>query len=259
MEESGPILILFKCSKAKDASRGVFDAPGLWKDCPKTHEKIIRSRAAFIGHAKDKSPSISLGTEMIQASALRLYTGKFYEMLKKQGVLSNIEDQIATGALRCGIVSGGFGLLDASEPVGEYEAPMQKAATLWREKDVDLNDVMASLLLELKPRRVIGFLGQVQHYWGFLKRGVHLATQRGLSTSAVNFYVPNLPQGFQAIEPEGNALGECCARMLAEGKWAIDEKMQSQISFMEWCQTKWKWVTQGLKEGPAAQESISGT
>jgi hypothetical protein len=63
-------------------------------------------------------------------TALSRYSGQPYAT---RGVVDGILDAMSRG-LHVVIVSGGYGLLRAEEPIQDYEAPMQRTITVWRRR-----------------------------------------------------------------------------------------------------------------------------
>ena len=63
-------------------------------------------------------------------AALARYSGQPYET---QGVVDGLLDAMAHG-LHVLIVSGGYGVLRAEEPIRDYEAPIQRTLSVWRSR-----------------------------------------------------------------------------------------------------------------------------
>lgn len=57
--------------------------------------------------------------------AIYLYDGHFYKELKKSGI-ENVLNNIEKGLLRIFIISAGYGVVDACEPIQKYDATMDK-------------------------------------------------------------------------------------------------------------------------------------
>lgn len=124
-------------------------------------------------------------------SALYLYRGAFYRQLK----LGEISKQIQAGKLRLFIVSAGYGLVDAFEPIGGYDGKLQgKIARFWKANN--LEEVISDMLLSLKPSHVYGFFAGSEvwarpgaKYRYFFVEGLKRALENGLDmTLAGCFY-----------------------------------------------------------------------
>jgi hypothetical protein len=81
--------------------------------------------------------------------ALLRYSGQPY---KTPGVLDAILDAISRG-LHVVIVSGGYGLLRAEEPIHDYEAPMQKTLSVWRSR---IQEILRDYVSRNDIRRTFG-------------------------------------------------------------------------------------------------------
>ena len=117
-----------------------------------------------------------------KTSALYLYAGYFYSI---PGLKSAVVRLIEAGQMRLFIISAGYGLLDAFEPVKKYEAVMSgHAARYWR--DVGLTEIIADVCVQLKPEQVYGFFAGVPEWKGtgakyryFFTSGVQQALGKG--------------------------------------------------------------------------------
>lgn len=72
--------------------------------------------------------SLDRSSELVLA--LARYSGQPY---KTPGLVDAVLEGMSRG-LHVVIVSGGYGLLRAEEPIHDYEAPMQKTLTVWRSR-----------------------------------------------------------------------------------------------------------------------------
>jgi hypothetical protein len=118
-------LLLIPCSKAKRGGR------------------LLDIASASMGEFLDAEASESLAEGRIEAfkrarldtsskavTALARYSGQPYAT---PGVVEGVLDAVSRG-LHVVIVSGGYGLLRAEEPIQDYEAPMQRTLTVWRSR-----------------------------------------------------------------------------------------------------------------------------
>jgi hypothetical protein len=115
-------------------------------------------------------------------SALYLYMGAFYKQLS----LKNIIREIKAGKLKLFILSAGYGVVNAFEPIGDYDGKLQgRIASFWRE--YDLVGVISDILLSLRPSHVYGFFAGSEtwsragaKYRYFFIEGLKGALDRGL-------------------------------------------------------------------------------
>ncbi|MGB2841707.1 MAG: hypothetical protein WBC40_04420 [Halobacteriota archaeon] len=138
-----------------------------------------------------------------KTSAIDLYTGSPYNVFlpyKKR-----IIELIQSGRLRLIIISAGYGIIDALEPIHNYDEMMKgKVASHWR--SANLTNVIADLLLQEKPTRVYGFFAG-ESYWStpgskyryFFTEGVKIALRKGLDTELNGCFYRIEGRGVKAI------------------------------------------------------------
>jgi hypothetical protein len=140
--------------------------------------------------------------------ALDLYTGSFYSKLDK----SILKQKISNGSLKILIVSAGYGVVDASEPILGYDATLAgKTAKMW--KMTGLSDVIASIVLASDATNIFGFFsgnagwsGGGSKYRYFFTEGIRKAIEGGLEPNFAGCFFRDEGLG-QAEIPR--ALGYC--------------------------------------------------
>jgi hypothetical protein len=134
-------------------------------------------------------------------SAIHLYTGSPYDTIDRNLVVQNIK----AGRLRLIIISAGYGIVDALEPIHEYEAEMKgRIASHWR--SCGLINIICDFLLNANPSKVIGFFaGDVDwlttgsKYRYFFTEGLRMAKGRGLKTQLSGCFYRQSGLGVKAI------------------------------------------------------------
>jgi hypothetical protein len=119
----GTTLLLIPCSAAKKGERPL----GLPER--RVEEFIGSSAAAILDHARRGAfARTAIDRTSPPRQALETYSGLPYAT---PGLVDLLAERIRQG-LHCLIVSGGYGVVRAEEPIHLYEAPMQRTATVWR-------------------------------------------------------------------------------------------------------------------------------
>jgi hypothetical protein len=134
-------------------------------------------------------------------SALHLYTGAFYNDLTKRSLASVIQE----GKLRLFVLSAGYGVVDAFEPIRYYDAEMKgQVARLWR--DNKLEEVISESILMLKPKNVFGFFagedswsGAGAKYRYFFTEGLGRAMGQGADIGVSGCFYRSAGRGTTAI------------------------------------------------------------
>jgi len=162
-----------------------------------------------------------------KASALNLYSGAFYKPLEphKDEILKNI----FSGRLRLMILSAGYGLLDALEPIHDYEAVMMREnARHW--KNSHLTQVISELILYEKPAHVYGFFAG-KGGWGFGGSKYRFFFTSGLKHAMGEGYKSGLSGCFYRKEGRGvNAiLGSLGKTFIEFMKTGFDESYVYEI------------------------------
>lgn len=126
-------------------------------------------------------------------TAFELYTGFLHRTFTP--IKHDLYQAINAGVLRIYIISAGYGVIDAREPIHNYNEEMKgKTSELWR--DHGLQDMIAEILMFKKPDRVYGFFAGRSHwsrnsssYRYFFTEGGKKAIAAGLNvTEAGCFY-----------------------------------------------------------------------
>ncbi|RKY16100.1 MAG: hypothetical protein DRP63_06055 [Planctomycetota bacterium] len=161
------------------------DLPRFWAHLKRTRELLMER-----GILQRAGPA---------APAFWLYRGCFYCPLHESAEL--LLNLIKEGVLRLLVISGGYGLIDVTEPIRPYNAVLSvqrqgnatSTARLWRE--AGLHEMIAEVISTNKPKRVFGFFaGDVawsrsnSKYRCFFTEGVRIARQRGIHLEGGCFY-----------------------------------------------------------------------
>lgn len=134
-------------------------------------------------------------------SAIHLYTGSPYDVINKNMVIQNIR----AGHLGLIIISAGYGIVNAFEPIHKYDAKMEgKTARYWR--DSGLINIICEFLLNANPSKVFGFFaGDVEwftsgsKYRYFFTEGLRIAKREGLRPQLSGCFYRQSGQGVKAI------------------------------------------------------------
>jgi hypothetical protein len=122
--------------------------------------------------------------------AIYLYDGHFYKELKKNNNIENVLNNIEKGLLRIFIISAGYGVVDACEPIQKYDAIMdKKIAEFWEQ--YGLAEIISHLLLKLNPEKVFGFFTKKSKYKEFFEEGVKRAKEEGLQSRVCGCFSGN--------------------------------------------------------------------
>jgi hypothetical protein len=150
-------------------------------------------------------------------SALHLYNGALYQAFAP--VKNQVIDLICSGRLSLYIVSAGYGVIGAGEPIQSYDAMLKDdIAVLWRKQHLD--QIIAELLTRLKPTQIYGFFAgnttwypAASTYRYFFTEGVRTALRQGLAAQAGCFYRKS-GLGVQAIL---NGIGKAFSGLVESG------------------------------------------
>ena len=132
-------------------------------------------------------------TDRPRTTAFELYTGSPYQTFTS--IKNNLYKAFSSGVLRIYIISAGYGIIDAREPIHKYDEEMKgKTAKHWRGHG--LQDIIAEILMFDKPDRFYGFFAAGSHwthssskYRYFFTEGGKKAISTGLNvTEAGCFY-----------------------------------------------------------------------
>jgi len=177
------IVCFIPCCKSKTAT-GDINNP--------SQELSVERLPQTFGHLQSGRDSMRscIDKESRMTTALNLYSGHFYRALSKNRIIQ----KIIKGELSLFIISAGYGVINALEPIYDYDALLSgKVARQWRENRLD--EVIAEYLLYNKPTKVFGFFageecwsGSSSNYRFFFTEGIRKAINKGLDAKAGCFY-----------------------------------------------------------------------
>lgn len=197
---SSETICFIPCCKSKTASKIAADQSNSWLATARFDKtKFLKGREMM-------TPLIDYGS--LPTPALDLYSGRFYQSLDKE----RIKMLIANGTLRLFILSAGYGIVDANEPIYKYEGEMKgKIAKCW--KMVGLDNFLSEIVMDIRPKRVFGFFpgesswsGSNMKYRYFFSRGIKIALNQGLKLKDAGCFFRAEGQGTTAIL---RSLGKC--------------------------------------------------
>lgn len=177
------VVCFISCCKSKNATGNIVKPSKFLSryDLPQTWEQLDSGR-------KEMHYCINHGSA--KTSALMLYNGIFYRALSK----NNLLNAILSDKLTLIIISAGYGIIDALEPINDYDARLAgKVATQWRVKG--LSEIIAEYLFHQKPDKAYGFFAgkdswsdNSSTYRYFFTEGVKKALMKGLKAETGCFY-----------------------------------------------------------------------
>ena len=167
-------------------------------------------RALQVGR---KGMSACLERDMPPCSALRQYDGGLYK--SDPDFRELVERHLESGRLDLYIISAGYGLVHALDPIQPYEAEMKgKVAAFWR--DAGLTAVISELVRSSRSRQVYGFFAGPSHWSGahakyryFFTEGVKEAVAMGATADTAACFYREDGRGTNAIT---GALGRALLR-----------------------------------------------
>lgn len=175
---SGLIYCFIPCCERKETSGNiVIQQYGISpQELPDTWNLLTQGRSVM-------SQFVNQGS--LQTAAIYLYKGYLYHTL--QPYINAVLQKVFSGELRIIIISAGYGVIDAFEPIHNYDATLQgEAAYKWKENR--LVDVIGDLLLANKPSMVFGFFAGKRDWTGpgakyryFFSEGLRKALESGLT------------------------------------------------------------------------------
>ena len=206
METHPETLCFIPCCKSKTAySDRRFLRPTLTSKCiPETWQNL---------HAARKMMSACIEANTRPCNALHQYDGGLYR--SDVGFRDEVTRCINSVRLDLYIVSAGYGLVHALDPIRPYEAEMKgKVATFWR--SAGLVEVISELIRVSRAERVFGFFAGPSHWSGahakyryFFTEGVKAAVAKGTRIGAAACFYRETGQGTKAIT---GALGRTLLR-----------------------------------------------
>ncbi len=138
-----------------------------------------------------------------QTSALYLYTGSPYQAFRSN--YNKIEDLVKSGRMRLIIISAGYGIVDAFEPINNYDAQLVgQVASKW--KEFGLSNSIAEIIIKENPESVYGFFAG-QDNWSnpsskyryFFTEGLKLAIKSGFKPKISGCFYREEGRGVKAI------------------------------------------------------------
>ena len=160
-----------------------------------------------------KGMSAYIEQDMRPCTALRQYDGGLYNSDPEFREI--VERHLESGRLDLYIISAGYGLVHALDPIQPYEAEMKgRVAAYWR--DAGLIGVISELVRFSRSRRVFGFFAGPSH-WGdarakyryFFTEGVKEAIALGATVDTAACFYREDGRGTNAIT---GALGRALLR-----------------------------------------------
>ncbi len=135
------------CCGSKYASGVVDESKNIISECelPNTWQSLNEGRIQM---------RYCIDEISVLTTAIRLYTGSPYNTFTPH--LERIIESLRQNKLKIVIISAGYGIIDALEPINQYEAKMEgRVATQWIRNG--LPAVITELLNSEKPTHVFGF------------------------------------------------------------------------------------------------------
>ena len=147
--------------------------------------------------------SACLERHLPPCAALRQYDGGLYN--SDPEFREVVKRHVEEGGLDLYIVSAGYGLVHALDPIQPYEAEMKgRVATFWR--DAGLVDVISEVVCSSRARRVFGFFAGPSHWSGahakyrsFFTQGVNEAVAMGATIDTAACFYREDGMGTKAI------------------------------------------------------------
>ena len=206
METHPDTLCFIPCCKAKSAypdRRSL--RPTLTNKCvPETWQDLQAAR---------KKMSACIEQDTRPCAALRQYDGGLY--CSEVGFRDEVARYLKACRLDLYIISAGYGLVHAFDPIHRYEAEMKgKVATFWR--NAGLVDVISELIRVSRAERVFGFFAGPRHWSGahakyryFFTEGVKAVVANGMRIDIAACFYRETGRGTKAIT---GALGRTLLR-----------------------------------------------
>ena len=201
-------LCFIPCSKRKTA------APDRQAAAPTLARKSIPETWQDLQAGRERM-SACVDENVGPCTALRQYDGGFYNA--DASFRDDLARGLGTGRLDLYILSAGYGVVHALDPIRPYEAEMKgRVASLWR--DTGLSGVIAELIHISRARRVFGFFAGPAHWSGahakyryFFTEGVRAAAASGAALDTAACFYRDAGRGTSAIT---RALGRALLRGL---------------------------------------------
>ena len=203
-------ICFISCCKSKTTApdRGTAKPTLTGERIPETWQRLQAGRKAMSACIEQNSRP---------CRALLQYDGGLYnaEASFREEIARSLDD----GRLDLYILSAGYGIVHALDPIRPYEAEMKgRVAGIW--KNTDLPGVIAELIRVSSARRVFGFFAGPAHWGGahakyryFFTEGVKTATSNGAMFDTVACFHREQGLGTRAIT---GAFGRALLRGLRE-------------------------------------------
>ena len=206
MESLADTLCFIPCCKSKTA----------YPDCRPLRPTLTKNRVPetwLYLQAARKMMSACIEEDTRPCTALRQYDGGLYN--SKSNFRDDLARHLEVGRLDLYIISAGYGLVHAFDPIHPYEAEMKgKVATFWR--DLGLIGVISELIRVSRARRVLGFFAGPSHWKGahakyryFFTEGVKASVASGARIDITACFYRETGRGTNAIT---GALGRTLLR-----------------------------------------------
>jgi len=190
------VICFIPCCGSKYASGDIIKPERVLtsQDLPSTWDHLFEGRKEMQYCIESTSP---------KTSAINLYTGSPYDVLLPYK--REIIELINSRRLRLIVISAGYGIIDALEPIHNYDEMMKEGvACHWR--SANLTNVIADLILQERPKRVYGFFaGETDwstagsKYRYFFTEGVKTALRNGLDVELNGCFYRVEGRGVKAI------------------------------------------------------------
>jgi len=180
------LLIFFKCSGSKNHAARQFDIDARWSIWTnETHASIQKCR----DNVWSNPNHIAWREGFNQAFAI--YNGLFYQNINRLEIAASIN----RGQVLVGILSAGYGLVDANEKIMNYDATMARTnkttpnAPFWHQHG--LSTIVANVIASIRPQYVLCFLGREKRKYSpfIIAAAEQLARQGSFDGIIINYDV----------------------------------------------------------------------
>jgi hypothetical protein len=195
-------LLLIPCSKSK---KGTYDREIVPR---RMTEYLSADASALLEEGRRlawRRPGVTIDPSSRELPALQYYTGLMFRTPRLRQLVA---ERVSQG-LHCLIVSGGYGLLRAEEPIHWYEAQIQKTKSVWKYR---IPLVLANYVERNEIERAIGAFSK------------DYAEVLPLSLPNSSWYVPSLGQS-GSIRKVPMALGSFLLDLLSSDSLSLPMKL----------------------------------
>lgn len=210
---NGKVMCFIPCCKGKFASGNIIKPEHSLsnQDLPNTFDMLLGGRFMMKECIEDDTQ---------KASAIHLYNGKLYRPLHPYK--DEIIKLIQSNKLRVIIISAGYGIIDALEPIQKYEAILQgRIASGWKRNG--LANIIAKCIIHERPSHVYGFFSGESNwsnsgsqYRYFFTEGLKIALMNGFKTELSGCFYKIEGGGFPSFK-ELTSLGNTLVDLLKIG------------------------------------------